>query len=250
MLASFLIRYHTRRIDNVLQTLRFLERWHPAVVAESEVILMCQNRCGELSTRFAKTSNFNMELPEMMMAKQLNFGVEKAISENIVLLDGDRILPMGYFDRALRELLVLKTMITTQRMWRLSFFLPDEDIAGGSPAGVEEWRSTNNQPLTRNIFSGNVAFKKSDFYEAGGADEGYVGYGWEDHDMAQRMTAIGVKSIFTPDLEYHLKHEGQTYGVGDPDKLFVQNGLRYCKKWKVPYPEGLRVRMKKFYGAI
>ena len=249
MLASFIIRYYTRRIDNLLQTLRFLELWHSDVISQSEVLLLCQNRCGKIPSGFKQTRNFNMDLPEMSMAPQLNFGVDHAESDLIVLLDSDRILPVGYY-RAVFDTIQEKQMVSTLKMNRLTTMTPDRNIINDDYDCYEEWRSTKNDPLTRNIFSGNVTFWKKDFYEAGKADEGYVGYGWEDHDMTQRMESIGVKSIFRKEIELHLHHEPMTYGKQDQKKLFIQNGVRYCRKWRIPYPDTLKEDIQRNMKAI
>ncbi len=244
MLASFVIRYHTRRLDNLLQTLKFLNLWHNSVIRQSEIILLCQDRCGNIKTNFKETHNFNMELPEMMMSHQLNFGVNKAQSNIIILLDSDRILPQSYFENVLQQL-QKKTMISCKKMVRITEMVSDTDIINNQFPYYEEHR-TNNDSLTRNIFSGNVAFYKEDFLEFGGADEGYIGYGWEDHDLTASMTATGVNSIFFNDTEIHLHHELFSYGSFDQKKLFVKNGIRYCRKWKKPYPKELIKEMKNY----
>lgn len=250
MLSSFIIRYHTRRLDNLLQTLRFLERWHSPVIKQSEVHLLCHDRCGPIKTGFRKTYNYNMELSEMGMAKQLNFGVEKSNADIIVLLDSDRVLSEGYYERVLDKIQE-KQMYSCLRMVRVTRMVADEDIISCQYPSYKEWRSMTNESLSRNIFSGNVTFLKSDFYECGCADEGYVGYGWEDHDMTKRMEKIGVKPVFVEeDLELHLWHEFFTYGTQDQKKLFVKNGVRYCRKWKVPYPPELMQEMQNYSKFI
>lgn len=244
MLASFIIRYHTRRLDNLIQTLRFLNLWHKSVIEQSEVILLCQDRCGKIKTEFKETHNFNMNLPEMMMSHQLNFGINKSQSEKIVLLDSDRILPQNYFANALQQL-QNKTMISCKRMIRITKMVSDEDIINNDFPYYEELR-TDNISLTRNVFSGNVIFNKKDFLEFGGADENYIGYGWEDHDLTESMKSIGVHSIFRDEIEIHLHHELFSYGSYDQKKLFIKNGIRYCKKWKKHYPIELVKEMKNF----
>lgn len=235
MLASFIIPFHTRRIDNLFQTLRFLERWHGNIIDDCEVLLICQDQCGPIETNFAETRKFDLRMPEMNLPEVTNFGVEKAKSSLLVWLESDRILPKGYFEQVFFEI-KSKEMISTEKMHRVSKMVADEDIIAGVYPWYEECRSQTNKMLCRNMFSGNVTFWKKDFLEAGGADPFYVGYGWLDHDLTDSMTKIGVRPIFYTEIELHLWHEPMTYGSKDQKKLFVNNGIHYCKKWKKRYP--------------
>lgn len=250
MITSFIIRYHTRRLDNLLQTLRFLNLWQNSVISNSEVLLLCQDQCGEIKTNFKKTKNFNMNLSEMSMSKQLNFGVENSESDLIVLLDSDRILPYGYFKNIINHIQP-REMISTLKMYKIPHMASDDDIINGEYGRIEEFRSINNKSLTRNIFSGNVLFWKKDFLECGGADEGYLGYGWEDHDLTESMLKTGVKPIFEKQsIELHLYHELKTYGSEDQKKLFINNGIRYCRKWKKPFPKEIIQDMSKYSRVL
>jgi hypothetical protein len=245
MLASFVIGFHTRRIDNLLQTVRFLELWHADVVKESELVLVCQDRCGRIDTTFRTYHHFNLEVANMQLPKLSNFGISQSTSDNIVLLESDRILPAGYFRTVLSEMQAGQ-QITTLNMHRLTKMASDQAIIDKTYAYRNEQRSTSNGLGMRNAWSGNTAFKKSDFLAAGGMDESYVGYGWADHDMTAAMHHIGVKSIYRDELELHLYHEPMTYGSGDQKRLFIQNGLRYCKKWNHPVPDMLREEISKY----
>lgn len=245
MLASFIIGFHTRRLDNLLQTIRFLELWHPAVVADSELILVCQDRCGKIDNAFKETQHFNLEVENMQLPKLSNFGVEQAYSENIVLLESDRILPPGYFADAISKL-EPGQQVTTKNMLKLTKMASDKDIIDGTFEHRNEYRSVTNELLRRNMWSGNTLFKKEDFEKAGRMDETYIGYGWADHDMTCAMEAVGVKSIFREEIELHLYHEPLTYGAGDQKWLFIQNGLRFCRKWNQPLPDTLKDEISRY----
>lgn len=239
MLATFLIAFHTRRIDNLTQTVRFLERFHPEVVSQSELILLCQDRCGFVDNGFAKSRTESMQLPCMQKSKMLNHGARIAQSDKIVVLDSDRILPAGYFCDVLYSLEPL-TAITTKTMRRLLIAHSDQDILDGEYKFQVEERSTSNHPYMRNLFAGNVALHKADYWAAGGMDEAYEGYGFEDSDMAQRLIRRKVQGVFRPEIELHLYHESQTYGEGDQKRMFLSNGVRYCKNWNLPVPPPLQ----------
>lgn len=245
MFASFIIIFHTRRFDNTLQTIRFLELWHPEVVNKSELVLVCQDRCGQIDTRFSAYQHYNLEVDNMQLPVLTNFGVEKSRSDKLVILESDRILERGYFQSVLSTLKD-GMMVTTKQMMRPVKALGDVDIINNDFEHKWEYRSDVNQPGMRNMWSGNTACTKHDFYKAGKMDERYIGYGWADHDMTNAMTKIGVQSVFREDMEIHLWHEPMTYGSANQKKLFIDNGLRFCKKWGVPIPDFLQQEITQF----
>lgn len=239
MLATFLIAFHSRRIDNLSQVVRFLSLHHPDVVAESEIIFLCQDQCGVVDNDFLESKMINLKLPYMEKCKALNHGVRLAKSDKLVVLDSDRILPPGYFSDVLRNLKI-GTAVTVRRTHRLHFSKGDNDIVSKNFAFNVENRSVSNEPFTRNLFSGNISIHKSDYWRAGGMDENYVGYGFEDNDMAMRIIQAGIIPVFRNEIEFHLFHESITYGSGDQKKMFLINGIRYCKNWDLPIPSQLQ----------
>lgn len=239
MLASFLIPFHSRRIDNLAQTLRFLELHDREVLDQSEVILLCHDQIGYIETGFQKTHLENMHLPNMMKPVQLNHGVKMAQSDILVVLDSDRILPPGYFQKVLGSI-EEDDMVTTRFMRKLTRPAADIDIIEEKYSFYDEERSISNRAYSRSAFSGNIVLYKKQYEKAGGMDESYVGYGFEDADMTARLTSVGVRPHYRPELELHLYHEECSYGDHDQKRMFLDNGLRFCRKWKVPYPQNLR----------
>lgn len=237
MYASFVIHFHTGRMDNLLQTLRFLERNHLYVIEKSQLVLVCQNSCEPIPNKFLKYDHHNMNLKCMQLPKLVNFGVDHSDSEKIVVLESDRILPHGYFKEAIDELKE-GVSITTRKMDKLLAPATDEEIVSGDYETYCDDRSATNEIGVKNIWSGNTAVMKSDFYRVGKMDESYQGYGWGDYDMAFTMQQAGVRSIYKEGWkELHLWHEGQTYGEGDQKKMYIDNCLKFCRKWNHPVPE-------------
>lgn len=245
MLATFLIAFHTRRIDNLTQVVRFLSRNHPDVVKESEVIFLCQDQCGVVDNDFATSRMVNLRLVRMEKCKALNHGVHLAQSDKIVVLDSDRILPAGYFSDVLQNL-EPGNAVTAKVTHRLKRPFADADIVAGEYDYEYESRSTSNALFSRNLFAGNVALHKTDYWHAGSMDEGYVGYGFEDSDMTMRLSRTGISAIFRPEIELHLYHEGATYGPTDQKKMFLNNGIRYCKNWNLPVPSQLQKEIDQY----
>jgi hypothetical protein len=247
MNISFIIPFHTARFDNLLQTLRFLLINQHDVVLNSELVTVCQDSIEflandqtkelcKLSDDFKIKKHFNMEENEMILAKMINVGVRNCSLNKVVVLESDRILPKDYFKNIEKEIKP-KTCITCKCMKKLTKTANDEEITNESFEYKDEYRSEENHIGLRNMWSGNTAFWRDDFFEADMMDEGYIGYGWADSDMTNKMNEIGVKSTFRPEIELHLWHPSQTYGKTNQKRLFINNGIRYCKKWNAEYPD-------------
>jgi hypothetical protein len=185
----------------------------------------------------------------MQLPKLTNFGVNQASCQKIVVLESDRILPLGYYATILPQM-KKGIQITPKMVWKLSHPYSDEEIIESKFEYTEDARTEDNQLGTRNMWSGNTAFMKADFEDAGKMDECYRGYGWADSDMTNTMEAIGVKSIFRPEIELHLWHPAATYGKGNQKQMFLENGLRFCRKWNKPLPEWFRQELTQHSKGI
>ena len=240
MNATFIVWFHTARKDNLLQTLHFLSEWHKEVAQECELITVCQNQLDfELPINHWKYhQHFDLGIPELHHAYVINFAVDKARFEKIIVLESDRILPKNYFKETIKQLKE-GIQITTQTMKKLKNDVSNEEIESDKFEFQFEHRAMNNQTGMRNMWSGNTAFMKSDFIKAGRIDEEYVGYGWTDTDMCLTMKKAGIKSFFKDEIELHLWHPALTYGKADQKKQFIDNGIKFCGKWKQPYPQFL-----------
>jgi hypothetical protein len=95
--ATFIIYFCSSRVDNLLQTLRYLQRREP-ILSRCEVLLMCQDEVDSVDTP-VQHQLINLKLPEFNKAVMANKGVMLAQSDKIVLLDGDRLLPANYFTK-------------------------------------------------------------------------------------------------------------------------------------------------------
>lgn len=265
MKASFVIGFHTARIENLNQTLRFLKKRHSEVIQECELVLVCQDTCEELTCpskelrgdNWASKQHFNMKVECMQLPVLTNFGIEKASCDKIIVLESDRILPEGYFAEVIDQL-EEGIQITTKNMIKFTRSFTDEEIATGqwklpwnqNASYKEEHRSNINEIGLRNMWSGNTAFMKSDFDKSGRMDEAYKGYGWADSDMTYTMEDSGVKSVYRDELEFHLWHPSATYGDGDQKKMFINNGIRFCKKWNKEHPDWFKREIGRHQGGM
>lgn len=242
MEASFVIAFASPRLDNLLQTLRFLVLNHAETIKNCELVSICQDSCDLEVYGFKRHQQHNLNVECMQLPHLTNFGVAQCTSDKIIVLESDRILPNGYFAQVIEQL-APGVQITARNVLKLDKPYTDEEIISGSFQFKSEPRTETNEIGTRNMWSGNTAFMKPDFEKAGKMDEEYKGYGWADNDMTATMEKAGVKSIFRTETELHLWHPGATYGKGDQEKMFIDNGTRFCKKWNKPIPLWLRERM-------
>lgn len=237
MNASFIIYYHSQRLENLQQTLRFLKKNHSEVISKSELVLMCQNNHQIDIEGFSSVNQISMNLPEMNVPLLTNEGVRLAKNEKIVVLESDRILPKGYFEEVLSELQE-GVMLTTKKMKKLLAPVTDDALINEQYETYCDDRSESCEFGVKNMWSGNTACMKSDFLKVGGIDPFYIGYGWADCDMTLTMQKAGIKSIYKENYtELHLWHENQTYGSNDQKELFINNCLYCCRKWNQPIPQ-------------
>jgi len=242
-MQSFIIYFHTNRIDNLLQTLTFLEINHLDVIKQSELVLICQDFCNHIDNGFKEYQHHNMNLPLMHLPHVVNEGVKYAKYDKLIILESDRILPKNYFKEVLEELRP-GIMITTKNMEKLLNPATNQEIIDGNYTTYCDDRSEICQLGIKNMWSGNTACMKEDFEKVGGIDEFYKGYGWADCDMTFTMEKAGVKSIYKENYtELHLWHEGQTYGEGNQKQMYYENCMYLCKKWNKSIPNFVEEEM-------
>jgi N-terminal domain of galactosyltransferase len=233
MFSSFIVYFHSYRIDNLLQTIRLLEKNHPEVVASSELILICQDRISPINSKFAKTTNISSNVPHMEKCKGINHGTRIANSDKIIVLDSDRVVPPGYYQDVLANLKP-KTVVSPHITHRLTSMTTDQAIIDGTTPFKLEPRKLSN------IFSGNATLYLNDYWDAGGMDESYVGYGWEDDHFSKCLLRSGVKFVFREEIEIHLYHPRDSYGTVDQKIMYLNNGIRFHNKWKLPFETHLK----------
>jgi hypothetical protein len=244
---TFLITLHSSRTGNLNQMLRLLARRDPEVLPDSELLLMCQDKVDPEqieSVGFRECNICNLEWESYNRSRQVNIGVAMAKGENLAILDSDRILPAGYFQKNLGS----AAIVTTHYLHQLKHDVPDNQIH--SAATVENHRSLANEPFHKNAFSGNTLITKSMFRKLGGMDEKYMGYGFEDADATQTALSLSIPVKYLEVHELHLCHPNNNYVNGteihvNQLRMYTAiNGMRYFRKWGLPFPEGLLHRIR------
>lgn len=284
---SFIIYFHSSRKENLLQTLRFLKKRDREIIEKSELILVCNNSFRQqLKTSFLKTKIFSLEKAVYSKPFMCNFGAAVAESEKLVFLDSDRILPPDYFLQNIALLDVYSKYkgerhlaITTKHLFKLSKPYTDEEIEDNNIKKTPDFRTHENDLFKKNAFSGNIMMLKSDYFDAGGMDESFVGYGFADNDFTKTVVAKGIKIIFRKEEELHLCHSSpaqntlknivgggrkRRHSTNDAKRQWylkshvarvtrnendrftksILNAIKYCDKWNVQPNQVLLQRIK------
>lgn len=221
MFCSVVIPFHSSRLDNLHQQLRFLREM------KDELILVCQDEIAEFPTEFFITKLINLKSDVYNRSKMCNVGVRAAQGERIVLLDSDRIMPFGYFRKVLKSLQP-RECVTTKNLFACERAHTDQEIGQARVDVRPDFRSETNEMHRKNMFSGNTVMFRQDYLDAGGMDERFAGYGYNDTDFTSTMMSRGVRMVFREERELHLWHPKDRESVR---LSAVHNGVRYCRKW-------------------
>ncbi len=162
-------------------------------------------------------------------------------SDKVLYLDCDRILPEWY----------LKTVIDTlndyefvhpSHLWNFKCDLPDEVFLDHNLLFNKYPGTWSTERLTaeyiklpcRGPLSGTTAFTAKTYHYVGPLDKTYQAWGYPDLEYQEAAKAKGC--VFRPiNTEvYHLYH-GYEINSDLFYKVNLWNGVRFFKKWKLPY---------------
>jgi predicted glycosyltransferase involved in capsule biosynthesis len=201
-MISFVFYFSSKRLENLEQTLRFLDKNED--LKNKEVILVCNDSINK-DFKIPNYKIFNLNLDSYMKPKMCNFGVDKSTCDIVALLDSDRILPNRYFEKNAKEL-NKKEFVSTLVLHKLLENYSDNDIELNNYKYVEEIKSKRFKFFKKNLFSGNTLFHKRDYLDSGGMDESFVGYGFADNDMTINVMSKRYTVRWKDDIELHLNH--------------------------------------------
>jgi glycosyltransferase involved in cell wall biosynthesis len=180
-------------------------------------------------------------------ARVRNLGASKAKGDYLVFIDGDclcrpdfirahgQLAERGWFVSGRRVLLHPEPTARILRDQHPVHRMPDE-LAGAKGRALmkkSHLRRLNTWPLGplrkarphdfRPIQSFNLGVWREDFMAVGGFDESFVGYGYEDTDLAFRLFRSGlrVKQGFLASAVLHLHHQQRPL-PGDPEQRFAE----------------------------
>jgi GT2 family glycosyltransferase len=231
--VSFVIGHRgLDRLPNLLATLRSIVRQKGAAV-EAVVVEQSANREIEsalpswvryVHTPVAAATGYSR-------AAAFNAGAAIARGDTLVLHDNDLLVPRDYAREAAAR---LREGAAFADLKRFLFYFGEEDtrrVVAGGPLDPHEAVT-----VTQNLHGGSIAARRHDYFEIGGFDEEFVGWGGEDLDFWERAQAHGPVYAFGYLPLVHLWHARQK-GKAEPNAPAVR---RYYEIRTIPPAERIK----------
>jgi len=89
------------------------------------------------------------------------------------------------------------------------------------------------------IITRNFSMLRDEFQAAGGFDEGFTGYGWEDIELALRLQAQGVRFVYEPGALAHHHHVETLEGLQRKLRQAGEGAVYFWRKHGHPARLGL-----------
>lgn len=173
-------------------------------------------------------------------------GVDAAEFDNILYIDADRILPVDFLTKIL-DLYEDNTFIFPAKIANMKIPVDTitlkkirENILFYEDMYSLEERATSSENCIgrKNPMSGCVAFTKKTYLNSGKVDPYYEGWGYPDTDYFLQTLKKGFNFVSVPCTEIHIYHSNDLRkGKG---LMNLWNGIRFCKKWKLPVSDFLK----------
>jgi len=172
-----------------------------------------------------------LPVPEPSRAKARNAAVAKAAGDIVLFCDDDTIVPQHFVARHLDEHRRAQRLVVSGPIVNV----PDPEAL--PPPGARHY--------SRAFFcTCNASVRRSELEAAGGFDERYDLYGWEDTDLGIRLKARGLVRVFCRQAYiYHVK-PAMTTTLGRRRALAVEKGkmaglfVRKSPSWPVKLATG------------
>ena len=204
--VSFIIAHEgTERIDHVVWTTRsILAQQH----GRTECIVVDQSETPGIGDRLpASVRCIHRPLPSGLTgwrkAWAFNQGAREAGGEILVFHDGDILCPAAYGQSLLSEMTNHGAASIQRFLFNLSRAQTESMFRTGEwPVDIRPER------VRQNWEGGTIAIRRDAFFDIGGYDEAFVGWGGEDNEFYNRCSNVGhLKFGFLPFI--HLWHTPQ-----------------------------------------
>jgi predicted glycosyltransferase involved in capsule biosynthesis len=140
----------------------------------------------------------------------MNTAAKQTTSDSLLFLDVDMVFDKTYFDKIIRH----KSGKKYFTCWQYIVSMPGKDM----PVA---------KIITKDILTAGGAFcvDKKFFWDAGGMNENYFGYGGEDNDLWVRVNRMfGDRTKHNVDfLPYALGHHYHDWAEPSPDRFYPLN---------------------------
>lgn len=204
---TFIIGHRgTSRVPHLQATLA-------SIAAQSEVTCEClvveQSTTAELKDvlpRWVRHLHTPPPRPDMPYSRSwaFNVGARSARSQYLVFHDNDISVPARYAADLLR---VFRQGFQAARLLRYLFYLSEAHTAD---VFTRNWIRANHSPLSviQNCQGGTIAVERSVYFDIGGHDESFIGWGGEDNELFDRLSTHRLHDhAYLPFV--HLHHASQ-----------------------------------------
>ncbi len=238
--VSFIIGFRGRaRLANLLTSLG-------SIAAQIDVSLECivVEQAVREETRadlpeWVRYIHTPLPYPAMLFNRSwaLNVGARAARGKILVFHDCDVCVPIHYA----RELLALFAQgFQIMRLQRFVFFL-DESASGIIVDKKDMPDTVTRNTVVQNSAGCTVAAARDAFFEIGGFDEAFVGWGWEDNEFNQRCGTIREYSfMYLPFI--HLFH------IPQPEDGRRNNCLLFQARAAIPAQQRVKELKERHFG--
>jgi hypothetical protein len=204
--ASFVIGHRGRtRLPQLMMTLRSIAGQQDVSI---ECIVVEQSSVREIEANLPAWVRY-VHTPaaadaDYNRAAALNAGARAARGELLVLHDNDILCPAGYASEAAAR---SKEGWSFQQLKRFLFYLDAKDTE--LLFATQDLRTDRPTTVVQNVHGGSIAVARTAFFDIGGFDESFVGWGGEDNEFWDRAETSGAVYDFAYLPFIHLWHEPQ-----------------------------------------
>jgi len=131
-----------------------------------------------------------------------NTGLRAARAANVLLTDADVLADRTLVAAHVSALVEFRGAVIVGQQYMVP--APERQRANGRPCLNAQW-SRGRALSWRQFVTGNASLSREALVEAGGFDENFRGYGFEDYELGYRLAQLGVRFVFDPTaVNYHF----------------------------------------------
>lgn len=240
MKFSIVVLYSPDRVNQFLNSVACWEDC--AGFGDCEKIVCVDGQCN-FELKDWKTIEIKRKNDLFCWSDALNSGINASKNDSIFYFDSDRIVPINFFEIALKTSIDnKKSFVYPRNLFSLKqnydlFEIRNirDNLTFFSDCLIPDHRQDDPMVLSRkNPFSGCVCFNKKDYFDLGGYDPNFLGWGYPDYDFLMTVVSRKYKLI---SLDINELHQFHPYKIQkfEFELHYLYNLYQYLKKWNLPF---------------